>query len=221
MRELYELEKIINYKFKDINLLLKSLTHSSFNKNEENYEKLEFVGDRVLGLIISKNIFIKYNSDSEGELAKKLAFLVCKETLINVAEKINLQKFLRISKELKVNSIESIKANSLEAVIAAIYLDSDLETTEKFVKRFWNNLIDSIDISKHDPKSRLQEWCLKKENNLPKYDFISKEGPEHKPIFTISVSFGGDLFAVGKGKNKQDAEINAASILLKQIEKSK
>ena len=96
MKELNELEKIINYKFKDINLLKKALTHSSFSKNEENYEKLEFVGDRVLGLIISKNIFIKYFSDSEGELAKKLAFLVCKDTLKNIAEKIHLQNFLRI-----------------------------------------------------------------------------------------------------------------------------
>ncbi len=219
MKELNELEKIINYKFKDINLLKKALTHSSFSKNEENYEKLEFVGDRVLGLIISKNIFIKYFSDSEGELAKKLAFLVCKDTLKNIAEKIHLQNFLRISKELKSSSIESIKANALEALIAAIYFDSNLENTEKFVNRVWRDLIESIDLSNHDPKSRLQEWCLKKENNLPKYDFVSKEGPEHKPIFTISVSFGGELFAVGRGKNKQDAEINAASLLLKQIEK--
>ena len=130
-----------------------------------------------------------------------------------------MQNFLRISKELKSSSIESIKANALEALIAAIYFDSNLENTEKFVNRVWRDLIESIDLSNHDPKSRLQEWCLKKENNLPKYDFVSKEGPEHKPIFTISVSFGGELFAVGRGKNKQDAEINAASLLLKQIEK--
>ncbi len=221
MRELSELLRTLNYKFNDLNLLIRALTHSSFSKSEENYEKLEFIGDRVLGLIISINIFERFKSDSEGELAKKLAFLVCKDTLKDVATKINLHEHLRISKELKITSIESIKANSLEALIAAIFLDSDLETTAKVVNQLWKDIIEDIDLSNHDPKSRLQEWCLKKDNNLPKYEFISKEGPEHEPIFTISVKHDVNLYAVGKGKNKQDAEIDAASILLKKIEKRK
>ena len=221
MNELSELLRCINYQFKDINLLKRALTHSSFGKSEENYEKLEFVGDRVLGLVISMNIFNNFKMDSEGELAKKLAFLVCKDTLKKVASRINLHKYLRVSKELNSSSIESIKANSLEALIAAIYLDSNLKKTEEIINRLWKEEIDGIDLSNHDPKSRLQEWCLKKDNKLPEYEFISKEGPEHEPIFTISVKHKKNFFAVGKGKNKQDAEINAASILLKEIEKNK
>ena len=218
MSSLFELTHKINYEFKDHNLLEKALTHSSYRKINENYEKLEFLGDRVLGLIISKKIYFTFDQDSEGDLAKKLALLVCKKTLIKIANKINLDKFLRFSKEIGEKPLESIKANSMEALVGAIFLDSGFTSTEKIVLDLWKEEIEKIDLSQHDPKSRLQEWCLKKKK-LPTYKIISKKGPEHEPEFTISVAFDGELFAVGKGKNKQDAEINAASILLKKIEK--
>ncbi len=211
----------IEYNFKDFELLEKSLTHSSFDKNKENYETLEFLGDRVLGLIISINLYKNFKKDSEGELAKKHSFLVCKNTLINIASMIQLQRYIRVSNDIKMKSIDSIKANSLEALIAAVFLDSDFKTVQNVVQKLWKEEIKNIDLSKYDPKSRLQELCLKKNNKLPEYNFISKTGPEHEPIFKISVNHSNDLIVIGEGKNKQDAEINAAKLLLKKIEKKK
>ena len=211
----------IEYNFKDFELLEISLTHSSFDKNKENYETLEFLGDRVLGLIISINLYKNFKKDSEGELAKKHSFLVCKNTLINIASMIQLQRYIRVSNDIKMKSIDSIKANSLEALIAAVFLDSDFKTVQNVVQKLWKEEIKNIDLSKYDPKSRLQELCLKKNNKLPEYNFISKTGPEHEPIFKISVNHSNDLIVIGEGKNKQDAEINAAKLLLKKIEKKK
>ena len=219
MKKLCEFEKLIRYKFKNKNLLIRALTHSSFSKEIQNYEKLEFLGDRVLGLIISTTIFNNFHQDNEGQLAKKLSVLVCKNTLRKIAENIKITFFLRVSKEIKVSSINSIKANSLEAILAAIYLDSDFLTVSDIVNDLWRKEIANIDLLKHDPKSRLQEWCLKKNNILPEYKFVDKTGPEHEPEFTIEVKYNEKLHAIGKGKNKQYAEINAAKNLLKKIEK--
>ena len=130
MSSLFELTHKINYEFKDHNLLEKALTHSSYREINDNYEKLEFLGDRVLGLIISKKIYFTFDQDSEGDLAKKLALLVCKKTLIKIANKINLDKFLRFSKEIGEKPLESIKANSMEALVGAIFLDSGFTSTE-------------------------------------------------------------------------------------------
>ena len=211
----------IQYNFKDFELLETSLTHSSFNKNKKNYETLEFLGDRILGLIISINLFKKFNKDSEGELAKKHSFLVCKRTLINIANVVQLHRYIRVSDDIKMKSIDSIKANALEALIAAVFLDSDFQTVQTVVENLWKEVIRDIDLSKYDPKSRLQELCLKKNNKLPEYNFISKTGPEHEPIFRISVNHSDDLTVIGEGKNKQDAEVNAATLLLKKIENKK
>ena len=221
MNELLELQKTIGYKFKDSELLKEALTHSSFTKEKENYERLEFLGDRVLGLIISTEIYNRFEKDDEGELAKKLSILVCKDTLKKIANNIYLKNYLKLSNEIKNSSIDSIKANSLEALIAAIYLDSDLNTTTKILIKLWNNEIQEIDLSNHDPKSRLQEWCMKRNNKLPVYSLLKKVGPEHEPEFTIEVRYNENLFASAKGKNKQDAEVNAAKKLLHKIEKRK
>ena len=221
MKKFSQLFVDIRYNFKDFELLEKSLTHSSFHKNSKNYETLEFLGDRVLGLIISINLYKKFTKDSEGELAKKHSFLVCKNTLINIASMIQLQRYIKVSNDVEMKSIDSIKANSLEALIAAVFLDSDFETVQIVVENLWKEEINNIDLSKYDPKSRLQELCLKKNNKLPEYNFVSKSGPEHEPTFKISVNHSNDLIVIGEGKNKQDAEVNAAKLLLKKIEKEK
>ena len=211
----------IRYSFKDFELLETSLTHSSFDKNKKNYEKLEFLGDRILGLVISINLYKNFKKDSEGELAKKYSLLVCKRTLINIANQIQLHRYIKVSNDIKMKSINSIKANSLEALIAAVFLDSDFETVQTVVENLWKEEIKNIDLSKYDPKSRLQELCLKKNNKLPEYNFVSKTGPEHEPIFKISVNHSDDLIVIGEGKSKQDAEVNAAKLLLKKIENKK
>ena len=218
MSNFSKLLESIGYEFRNFKLLETALTHSSYNKNE-NYERLEFLGDRVLGLVISTKIYNNSQTDKEGILAKKLSILVCKETLIKIADNLNILKFLKISKDIKGNSLNSIKANSLEGIIGAIYLDSGYKKTESIINKLWRKQIEGLDLTHHDPKSRLQEWCLKNEKKLPEYDFISKKGPEHEPQFTIRVKYNELLFAIGQGKNKQVAEINAAKNLLKKIEK--
>ena len=208
----------LGYQFRDKSLLKTSLTHPSFSK-ENNYERLEFLGDRVLGLIISNEIFNIYSDDSEGGLAKKISFLVCKNTLIKIADKLMLEKYFIISKNIKKNSFDSIKANSLEALIAAIYLDSNFSNTYAIVKKLWNNYIKKINLDYHDPKSKLQEWSLKTNNILPVYEVKKKEGPDHNPIFTVNLKLNGKIYSIGVGKNKQDAEIMAAEKALKEIDK--
>ena len=131
MKRYSKLLNDIGYKFKNYDFLNIALTHSSFNPSKINYEKFEFLGDRVLGLIISESIFRKFANDSEGELAKKLSFLVCKNTLKKIANIIDLHEYLNISKNLSIKSIDSIKANSLEALIAAIFW---IQTLELLVK---------------------------------------------------------------------------------------
>lgn len=208
----------LGYEFKDESLLKISLTHPSFSK-KNNYERLEFLGDRVLGLIISDEIFHSYPDDSEGNLAKKISFLVCKNTLIKIADELRLEKHFIISKNIKENSFDSIKANSLEALIAAIYLDSNFSNTYRIVKKFWNNCIQKINLDYHDPKSKLQEWSLKTNNILPVYEVKKKEGPDHNPIFTVNLKLNGKIYSIGVGKNKQDAEVMAAEKALKEIDK--
>ena len=208
----------LGYEFKNESLLKTSLTHPSFSK-KNNYERLEFLGDRVLGLIISDEIFHFYPDDSEGNLAKKISFLVCKNTLINIADDLRLEKHFIISKNIKENSFDSIKANSLEALIAAIYLDSNFSNTYKIVKKLWNNCIQKINLDYHDPKSKLQEWSLKKNNILPVYEVKKKEGPDHNPIFTVNLKLNGKIYSIGVGKNKQEAEVMAAEKALKEIDK--
>ena len=208
----------LGYEFKDQLLLRTSLTHPSFSK-KDNYERLEFLGDRVLGLIISNEIFHSFPEDTEGNLAKKISFLVCKNTLIKIADKLNLDKYFYVSKTIKKSSFDSIKANSLEALIAAIYLDSNFSITYRIVKKLWNNYIKEINLDYHDPKSKLQEWSLKTNNILPVYEVKKKEGPDHNPIFTVNLKLNGRICSIGVGKNKQDAEVMAAEKALKEIDK--
>jgi len=219
MNNLKKFMRLINYEFKDTNLLEISLTHSSYNRvsKSKNYERLEFLGDRVLGLIISNEIFNILKNASEGDLAKRYSYLVCKKTLNEVADSINLSSHIKYSKDISKKSLESIKANSLEALIAAIFLDSNLKKTSKVILKLWSNHIKSFDLQFFDPKSKLQEWCLKKKKGLPIYNVLRKEGPDHKPIFDIEILIENKSLAVARGRSKQEAEINAAHKLLKEI----
>jgi ribonuclease-3 len=220
MNDSKKLMEKIGYHFQDITLYRTALTHSSYSKDlkrNQNYERLEFLGDRVLGLIISDEIYRRFSESTEGELAKKLSFLVCKATLKKIAKEIMIEDFIIYSNKLKKSSLDTIKANSLEALIGGIYLDSDIKMTSKVVLNLWKKYIDNIDLSLFDPKSRLQEWCLKKKKKLPVYQVLKKIGPDHNPTFKIKVLVDELTFSLANGKSKQDAEINAASKLLKEI----
>ena len=212
------LETKIKVNFKDKNLLLKSLTHKSFD-NENNNEKLEFLGDRVLGLIIAKKLLETYPNEKEGILDKKFASLVNKKTCLKIAKKIELENFiLTLNSKKKNNHIEDkVLSDTCEALIGSIYLDKGFSYTEKVILSLWSNQIKESVITKIDPKTKLQEFSLKKFKKLPIYKIISNTGPRHKPTFKVAVKLYDTKFYSAQGKSKKDAEQNAASLCLKNL----
>ncbi len=214
------LEKKIKYVFKDKSLLIKSLTHKSINK-ENNNEKLEFLGDRVLGLIIAKKLLEIYPNEKEGSLDKKFASLVNKKTCLEIAKKINLDKFvLTLDGRNKKNYVEDkVLADSCEALLGSIYLDRGFNSVEKFILDLWSENIKKSVITQIDAKTKLQEFSLKKFKKLPIYKLISNTGPRHKPLFKVAVKLMNTKFYQAEGKSKKDAEQNAAIKCLESIKK--
>ena len=211
-----ELENILKYNFRDKDLLDRALTHKSFD-NTKNNEKLEFLGDRVLGLIISKTLLDKYPNEKEGIIDKKFANLVNKKTCVNIAKKLNLKKYLFLGSSHKnlERSSDKILSDSLEAIVGAIHLDGGLKSSEKFVLNFWETFIDKSLITLIDSKTKLQEYSLKKFKRLPKYTFFKKAGPQHKPIFRTEVEIPESKRIIGVGSSKKNAQQNAAAKLIK------
>tara|TARA_B100001121_G_scaffold296225_1_gene301380 strand:- start:110 stop:775 length:666 start_codon:yes stop_codon:yes gene_type:complete len=211
-----DLEQILKYNFKDKSILHKALTHKSYNTNKNN-EKLEFLGDRVLGLIISKKLLEKYPSEKEGIIDKKFANLVNKRTCIIIAKKLNLKKYLYLGASHKnlERSADKILSDSLEAIVGAIYLDGGLKSSEKFILNFWETYINESVVTQIDSKTKLQEYSLKKFKKLPKYTFFKKTGPQHKPLFKTEVEITGSKKVIGEGTSKKNAQQNAAAKLIK------
>ena len=211
----FNLEKKINYKFKDKELLIKSLTHKSYDKINNN-EKIEFLGDRVLGLIIAKKLLEIYPEEKEGILDKKFASLVNKKTCLQIANDMSLEKYILTfnPKNRKIKVEDKVIADCCEALIGAIYLDKGFSAAENFILTFWSkNIKDSV-ITQIDPKTKLQEYSLKKYKKLPTYKIISNTGPRHKPLFKVAVKLPDTKFYIGQGSSKKDAEQNAAIICL-------
>ena len=211
----FNLEKKINYKFKDKKLLIKSLTHKSYDKINNN-EKIEFLGDRVLGLIIAKKLLEIYPEEKEGILDKKFASLVNKKTCLQIANNISLEKYILTfnPKNRRIKVEDKVIADCCEALIGAIYLDKGFTAAENFVLTFWSKNIKDRVITQIDPKTKLQEYSLKKYKKLPTYKIISNTGPRHKPLFKVAVKLPDTKFYVGQGSSKKDAEQSAAIICL-------
>ncbi len=205
------LEKKIKINFKDKDLLVRSLTHKSYSK-EINNEKLEFLGDRVLGLVIAKKLLEIYPNEKEGILDKKFASLVNKKTCLQIAKKINLDKYiLTLDIKKKKNIVEDkVVSDCCEALIGSIYLDKGFNSVEKFILELWSeNIKDSV-ITQIDAKTKLQEFSLKRFKKLPIYKLISNTGPRHKPLFKVGVKLIDTKFFLAEGSSKKDAEQNAA-----------
>ena len=215
-KRIKELEKIIKYNFKKIYLLEKALTHKSFN-NIINNEKLEFLGDRVLGLVISEKLLEKYPDEKEGIIDKKFANLVNKKTCSLIAKKINLKRFIFLGSSHKKleRSADKISSDCLEAIVGAIYLDSGLKFAEKFILIFWDEFLKKSTITLIDSKTKLQEFSLKRFKELPKYVFSKKTGPQHNPLFKTEVQIPNSKKMTGTGSSKKKAQQNAAAKLLK------
>ena len=209
--KLLKLQKTIGIKFKRQNLLIKSLTHKSFD-SVLNYEKLEFLGDRVLGLIISKKLLELYPNEKEGTLDKKLASLVNKNTCFIVGNRIELSKYIFLGNKNKTYTAanKKIVSDCIEALIGAIYLDKGLEVVEKFILFNWAIFLKNSKQTEVDAKTRLQEFSLKKFKSLPVYKVISNTGPRHSPVFKVGVKLQNTKFFEAKGASKKDAEQNAA-----------
>ena len=212
------LEKRIKVIFKNKKLLIKSLTHKSFNK-EKNNEKIEFLGDRVLGLVMAKKLLEIYPDEKEGILDKKFASLVNKKTCLEIAKKIDLQNFiLTFNLKNQKNIIQDkILADSCEALIGSIYLDKGFLTVEKVILNLWETKIKESVITQVDAKTKLQEFSLQKFKKLPIYKLISNTGPRHKPLFKVGVKLLNTKLYISEGKSKKDAEQNAAILCLNSI----
>ena len=219
MKALYNiLEKKIKVAFKDKDLLIKSLTHKSFDKNKNN-EKIEFLGDRVLGLVMAKKLLEIYPDEKEGVLDKKFATLVNKKTCLEIAKKIELHKYILSLnlKNKKENIEDKVLADACEALIGSIYLEKGFDVAEKTILRLWSKNIKNSVITQIDAKTKLQEYSLKKFKKLPVYKLISNTGPRHKPLFKVGVKLTTTKMYISEGKSKKDAEQNAAILCLSNI----
>ena len=216
---LIKLEKKINIKFKNFKLLIKSLTHKSYDSIYNN-EKLEFLGDRVLGLVITKKLLEIYPEDKEGILDKKLASLVNKKKCFEIAKSLGLERFVLVgnSKKKLIKIENKIISDCCEALIGAIYLDQGFDVIENFILKVWKIHLKSSVVTFVDSKTKLQEYSLKKFKNLPIYKLIDNSGPMHKPLFKVGVKLKNSKMCIGTGKSKKDAQQKAATLLLKNLE---
>ena len=218
--DLTKLEKKINLRFKNKDLIKKGLTHKSYNSINNN-EKIEFLGDRVLGLVISEKLLEIFPNEKEGTLDKKFASLVNKNKCFQIAKVINLENFILTSNNNKKNIkiADKIISDSLEALIGALFIDQGLNAVKKFILSLWKDHIDASSITFVDAKTQLQEYSLKKYKKLPIYRLLENSGPRHKPIIKVSVKLETTKFIEAKGSSKKDAEQKAAKLLLKSIYK--
>lgn len=222
-----ELEKKIKVKFKNKKLLFEALTHRSYLNEHRNWitshnERLEYLGDAVLELVISEYLFLKYQNVDEGRLTLLRASLVNYQNLSKIARKIGLDKFILTSKGEKKDTEKAwdiILANAFEALIGAIYLDKGIVAARKFIKEFVISKLDEIlkKESYKDPKSKLQEIIQEKLKLTPVYRVLEESGPAHRKTFKIGVFFGDNLVAEGIGSSKQEAEMEAAKKALANL----
>ena len=213
-KNINKLEQNLGFKVGSINLYINALTHKSADKLN-NYEKLEFLGDRVLGLCISKKLLEIFPNEKEGILDKKLASLVNKNKCYEIGKQLKLDKIVKIGNlMLKIKLLKKIVSDTCEALIGAIYLDKGFDFAEKFILKSWDKHIKDKNIVIIDPKTKLQEYSLKKFKILPTYKFISDTGPKHKPNFKVAVKLKNTSFIEANGSSKKMAQQAAAKKLL-------
>ena len=217
------ISEIIKYNFKNVQLLNEALTHPSIiskNSIKFNYERLEFLGDAILNMVISEMLFNIFPKDTEGSLAKKKTALVCGNKLVEVAQSINLGQFIIMSDGERscggANNCSNLE-NALEALIGAIYLDGGLKAAKKFIHSFWKHSAQHMSNPPQDAKTILQEWVQGKGLPAPTYHTIDKSGPDHNPIFTVELRIPSYEAVQAVGNNKKVAEQKAASLMLNKI----
>lgn len=214
------LEERIGYQFKSYADLERALTHPSVQKkNDDNfhYQRLEFLGDRVLGLCMAHTLHFQFPDAPEGELALRYNALVRGRTLAEIADEISLYEFIRTGGDLKQvtgKRMQSVRADVMEAIIAAIYLDGGLSKAQAFVDRFWTERIADSNTARRDSKTALQEWAHARNLGTPKYKETERTGPAHDPEFTVTVKVPDKIACTGIGRSKRIAEQKAAAKML-------
>jgi ribonuclease-3 len=220
------LEARIGYRFNDDLLLVRALTHPSLIDEYDggasfSNQRLEFLGDRVLGLVMAEWLIQKYPNEREGFLTKVFHRLVSGETCAKIGHSLQLREFLFVDPSMQRNEsghYDKAVGDAIEALIAAIYRDGGLKAADAFIRRIWVQITDPLDETSADnPKTRLSDWCGANKAPYATYETLSREGPDHAPIFTVQVSVEGHGIARATGRSKQDAEKAAAHSLLEQF----
>jgi len=223
--DLPALERLVGHGFRDPGLLRQAVTHASLlqrrgDRSGTGYERLEFLGDRVLGLVVAELLFRAFPGEEEGALARRFAALVSRDGLARVAQRIGLGAFLRLGQgeqESGGRANPALLADACEAVIGALYLDGGLESARRFVEPNWEPLIAEEAQPPQDAKTALQEWAQGHGLPLPAYRLLNSEGPPHDPRFTVEVRVADKGSATGAGRSKRVAEQAAAQELLRQL----
>ncbi len=216
-----QLEDALGYTFADKGLLDRALTHASAINGTDtgkSYQRLEFLGDRVLGLVVADMLVERFSEAPEGELSRRLARLVSRETCTEVADEMQLATYLRVGGGRKGRSpaTPGVLADACEAVIAAIYRDGGLDAARRTVERYWQPKVTSMSGPLHDAKTALQEWAHQRGADAPSYVEIARSGPDHAPEFEIEVSVAKIAPARGRGRSKREAEQEAATAVLRR-----
>ena len=215
MNYIYKYKKFLKIDFKNKSLIQSALTHKSANQKNNN-EKLEFLGDRVIGLVLSKKLFDLYPNENEGVLDKRFANLVNRKICCEIGWSIGIHKYIIIgdSKKKIKKTDEKIISDCCEALIASIYIDQGFNFVRDFILKVWKKNIKKSTVTILDSKTKLQEHSLKLYKKLPFYRLVNTEGPKHNPTYKISVSITGSKPFVGVGNSKQQAEQDGATKLL-------
>ncbi|CBI76202.1 ribonuclease III [Bartonella clarridgeiae 73] len=215
-----QLERLTEHSFKDADKLKKALTHSSVQSSEQgNYERLEFLGDRVLGLLIAEMLYQIFPQASEGELSVRLNGLVNAQTCADIALEMGLPNMIRVGcemKNLEGRRLANMYADVIEALIAVIYLEGGLESVRPFIQKYWQNRAKKMNAGRRDAKTELQEWAHTKDRAHPHYQVLQRCGPDHDPIFVVEVSICGFASEIGRGSSKRQAERDAAERILRR-----
>lgn len=213
-----EVGRITGHEFADPERLERALTHASARaKGGSDYERLEFLGDRVLGLVVAELLFREFPTAREGELSVRLNQLVNAETCAAVAEEIGLHEFIVTGSEIRSLTgakRRNLRADVMESVIATIYLDGGLSAARPFILKHWSERARDAAGARQDAKTALQEWAHQQGGSVPVYTVVSRDGPDHDPVFTVDVAVGGRAPVRGTGRSKRAAEQEAATALL-------
>lgn len=213
------LEEALGSVPRDIALFERALTHASFG--EAQYERLEFLGDRVLGLAVAAWLYELFADEPEGQLSKRLNALVARETCAQVGRELGVGTRLRLGKQAREDGAfesDNVLGDVVEALIGAVYLDRGLDCAEAFVRRAWAERVSTDDKAPQHPKSALQEWAAAKDRKPPAYRLAERSGPQHAPTFVVEVEIRGVGIASAEGASKQEAETAAALKLLEQLQ---